>query len=69
MLGGVLMTKTKLYCDRCKKEIEEDALKIIFKKWRMRLWSSSSYGKPIKEYDLCRDCENSFHIFMKGGQR
>lgn len=61
--------ETKLFCDRCKKEITNDTWRYVLKlPRRIKLKSiyDNGYSVTSFDFDLCKECNKYFYRILEG---
>lgn len=57
------MTETKVYCDRCKKEIDNTSMTLgCHNVIRVLDWAT---GTEYENFDICPACMRGFHNFIE----
>ena len=61
--------ETKLFCDRCKKEITKDTWRAVLKlprKIKLKSIYDNGYSVTNFEFDLCEECKTYVYRILEG---
>lgn len=66
--GGVMSRETKMFCDRCGKDITNQWRGILFLPKRIKMQNIRDDGRMLWEFkfDLCKQCEETIYRILEG---